>query len=138
MNMEGVVFWVSSQIMLGSLRPIIETMKESNERIKDWPENHIQVRAEKKFNKLKEYKKLKYVRGSAAFSGFAAGSFSVSKLEDFSQEMTGILGEDWTKWGTEQLTSNFLVANSPSSKMLPFPKYAGYYPLHNISYRDNG
>ena len=92
------------------------------------------MRAEKSFFKLKEYEKLKYVRGSAAFAGFAAGSFSVSELEDFSQKMTDIMGEDWTRWGTEQLTSNFLVANSPSSKMLPFPKYTGYYPLHNISY----
>ena len=80
---------------------------------------------------------MKYVRGSAAFAGFAAGSFSLSKLEKFSQQMNEIIGEDWTKWGTEQVTSNFLVANSSQSKMMPFPKYAGYHPPHNISYKNS-
>ena len=42
--------------------------------------------------------------------------------------MNEIIGEDWSKWGTEQVTSNFLIANSSPSKMMPFPKYAGYYP----------
>lgn len=115
----------------------IETMRESNERIKHWPKNHVQVKAEKNFYKLPGYEKMKYVRGSAAFAGFAAGSFSLSKLENFSQQMNEIIGEDWTKWGTEQVTSNFLVANSFKSKMMPFPKYAGHHPPHNISYKNS-
>ena len=115
---------------------LIETARESNDRIKNWPENHVQVKAEKNFYKLEGYENMKYVRGSAAFAGFAAGSFSLSKLENFSQQMNEIIGEDWTKWGTEQVTSNFLVANSSSSKMMPFPKYSGYYPPHNISYEN--
>lgn len=114
----------------------IEPMREANERIKRWPENHVQVKAEKNFYKLEGYENMKYVRGSAAFAGFAAGSFSLSKLENFSQQMNEIIGEDWTKWGTEQVTSNFLVANSSQSKMMPFPKYSGYYPPHNISYEN--
>ena len=36
--------------------PIIETMRESNERIKDWPENHVQVRTEKNSINLKDTK----------------------------------------------------------------------------------
>lgn len=116
---------------------LIETMRESNDRIKNWPENHAQVKAEKNFYKLEGCEKMKYVRGGAAFAGFAAGSFSLSKLENFSQQMNEIIGEDWTKWGTEQVTSNFLVANSFQSKMMPFPKYSGYYPPHNISYENS-
>jgi hypothetical protein len=50
--------------------------------------------------------------------------------------MNEIIGEDWSKWGTEQVTSNFLIANSSPSKMMPFPKYSGYYPPHNISYEN--
>jgi len=80
---------------------------------------------------------MKYVRGSAAFAGFAPESFTLSKLENFSQKMYEIIGEDWTKWGTEQVTSNFLVANSFPSKMMPYPKYAGYHPPHNISYKNS-
>ena len=119
------------------LGQFIETMRELNVRIKQWPENHVQVKAEKNFYKLGGYEKMKYVRGSAAFAGFAAGSFSLSKLENFSQQMNEIIGEDWTKWGTEQVTSNFLIANSSPSKMMPFPKYAGYYPPRNISYQNS-
>jgi hypothetical protein len=119
------------------LGQFIETMRELNVRIKQWPENHVQVKAEKNFYKLGGYEKMKYVRGSAAFAGFAAGSFSLSKLENFSQQMNEIIGEDWTKWGTEQVTSNFLIANFSPSKMMPFPKYAGYYPPRNISYQNS-
>jgi len=114
------------------LGQFVETVGELNERIKQWPENHVQVKAEKNFYKLGKYESLKYVRGSAAFAGFAKGSFSLSKLENFSQQMYEIIGEDWSKWGTEQVTSNFLIANSSPSKILPFPKYAGYYPSRNI------
>jgi hypothetical protein len=114
----------------------IETARESNDRIKNWPENHVQVKAEKNFYKLEGYENMKYVRGSAAFAGFAPESFTLSKLENFSQKMYEIIGEDWTKWGTEQVTSNFLVANSSPSKMVPFPKHSGYYPPHNISYEN--
>jgi hypothetical protein len=116
--------------------PVIETMKESNERIKHWPKQHIQVKAEKNFHKLKEYENMKYVRGSAAFAGFASESFTLSKLEIFSQNMHEIIGEEWLKWGTEQVTSNFLVANSSKSKMLPLHKYSDYYPPHNLSYEN--
>ena len=31
--------------------------------------------------------------------------------------------EDWKRWGTEQVTSNYLVANAFATKSLPFPKY---------------
>ncbi len=29
----------------------------------------------------------------------------------------------WKEWGTEQIASNFVVANSPDSLLLPTPKY---------------
>lgn len=115
---------------------LIEAMREANERIKHWPENHVQVKAEKNFYKLKEYEKHKYVLGSAGFAGFAVGSFSLAKLEKFSQQKNEIIGEDWSKWGTEQVASKFLIANSSPSTMMPFPKYAGYYPPLNISYEN--
>ena len=115
----------------------IETMRESNERRRHWPKDHLQIKIEQKFYKLIEYEKLKYVRGGAAFAGFAPGSFSLAELENFSQQMNEIIGEDWTRWGTEQITSNFLVANSPKSKMMPFPKYAGHHPPHNRSYKNS-
>ena len=38
--------------------------------------------------------------------------------------MTAELGSRWTEWGTEQVTSNYVVANSPEAMVLPYPKYA--------------
>ena len=37
--------------------------------------------------------------------------------------ITGKLGADWKRWGTEQVTSNYLVANAAGTTVLPFPKY---------------
>ena len=56
--------WVSGKtsFALGTQSgQFIETMRELNERIKHWPENHVQVKAEKNFYKLEGYEKMKYV-----------------------------------------------------------------------------
>ena len=37
-----------------------------------------------------------------------------------------MLGARWREWGTEQCASNFAIANSPGSLVLPFPKYANF------------
>jgi hypothetical protein len=37
--------------------------------------------------------------------------------------MTGKLGDGWKRWGTEQVTSNYLIANATNTLVLPFPKY---------------
>jgi hypothetical protein len=44
-------------------------------------------------------------------------------MADFSRRMTAKLGDDWTRWGTEQVTSNYLVSNATGTRVLPFPKY---------------
>jgi hypothetical protein len=33
------------------------------------------------------------------------------------------LGSAWSRWGSEQVTSNYLVANSQNVRLLPYPKY---------------
>jgi hypothetical protein len=116
--------------------PKIETMRESNERIKNWTNPHIQVKAEKNFYQLKDYENLNYVRGTSAFAGFAPQSFDLSTLEQFSIDMQKILGKDWQKWGTEQVTSNFIIANSYPSKMMPIQKYSDHYPPHHLSFEN--
>ena len=64
-----------------------------------------------------------YVRGCSGFTGFPPSTTMRDKLLDFSRRMTGKLGEDWKRWGTEQVTSNYLVANAFATTSLPFPKY---------------
>jgi hypothetical protein len=66
---------------------------------------------------------LHYIRGSSGFAGFAKGVLSREFLEDFHCKSKALLGPRWREWGTEQIGSNFCVANSPGSVGLPKPKY---------------
>lgn len=91
-------------------------------------DSHVQVVAEQNFCKLIDYDNLKYVRGCSGFAGFAKGSLNRAKLESFSAEMRSILAEKWSQWGSEQVTSNFCIANSPDASVLPYPKYANFSP----------
>jgi hypothetical protein len=69
---------------------------------------------------------LQYLRGSSGFAGFAKGAQSRASLEDFHRKSSAMLGPRWTEWGTEQIASNFIVANSPESVGLPKPKYLNW------------
>ncbi|SHG21081.1 hypothetical protein SAMN02745206_03472 [Desulfacinum infernum DSM 9756] len=109
----------------------IERMKVTVDRVKEIEGNHVQVVAEKNFEKLKRYEELNYVRGCAAFAGFGSKSFSLEEVESFSGEMKRVIGEKWRDWGSEQVTTNYLVANVKDGFVLPFPKYSGYRPDAN-------
>lgn len=88
------------------------------------PNNHIQDQAELKMVELPDSFARKYVRGCSGFTGFPPTLTMRHKLIEYSMEMERLVGERWKKWGTEQVTSNYLVANSCDVKILPFPKYA--------------
>ena len=109
-----------------SMGRYISPMRNVFQQMKDIKSDHVQVIAEQNFNKLRDYAQLKYVRGSAGFAGFAQGAFPRSKVEEFSLEMEDIVGKVWASWGSEQVASNFLVANSPRAHVLPYPKYSNY------------
>ena len=84
---------------------------------------HVQTEAEKNLHRISNSSTKYYVRASAGFAGFAKGAFSRDHVVAFSQSMAGIIGEKWKEWGSEQVASNYLVANSPMPIVLPFPKY---------------
>ena len=92
-------------------------------------DSHVQIVSEANFDKLGNYANLKYVRGCAGFSGFARGSFSKGFVEGFSQDMERVIGRKWHTWGSEQVMSNIVVANSPKSEVLPHPKYCSCQKL---------
>jgi hypothetical protein len=74
-----------------------------------------------------------YVHASSGFAGFARGMFSIADLERFSAHMSQRLGvERWRRLGTEQIGSNYILANAPGATVLPFPRYACFEP-HLIS-----
>jgi hypothetical protein len=87
------------------------------------PDAHIQTQAEAIMSSIGLPKDARYVRGCAGFCGFPPNPQMHSQLLDFSERMTEKLGARWSSWGTEQVTSNYLVANATATRVLPFPKY---------------
>lgn len=65
----------------------------------------------------------KYVRGCSGFTGFPQSTSMTADMIMFSRAMKARHGERWSEWGTEQITSNYLVANAQATTVLPFPDY---------------
>ena len=84
---------------------------------------HVQNVAEANFDKLADHENMRYVRGCAGFSGFAKASVSQDFIEAISGQMYQAIGDRWNEWGTEQVTSNIIVSNSPDALVLPHPKF---------------
>src|SRR5690606_24165437 len=65
-----------------------------------------------------------YARGCAGFSGFAPGGFDTAIAQQFSQEIEAIVGREvWSRWGSEQVMSNVIVANEGEPLLLPYDRY---------------
>lgn len=90
--------------------------------------NYVGIIAERFFNRYPRVENLRYVRASSGFAGFAKGGFHRRDIEKFHKNMENLLGSRWKEWGTEQCGSNFAVANSPNAVVLPYPKYANFWP----------
>lgn len=73
-----------------------------------------------------------YLRGSSGFAGFARGGATLEQLLDFHRGGEKVFGARWREWGTEQIASNFIIANSLGSIGLPKPKYLTW-ERHTIS-----
>lgn len=83
---------------------------------------HIQLLAESHIDGLgPEFPQ--YVRGCSGFAGFPIGSFSRSTLRNVCARMRPLVGERWNAWGTEQFTSNLIIANTANPCVLPHPRY---------------
>ena len=112
-------------VLAGGQESAVMTVAES---VEFWRQRipmggHIQERSERGFLDASVPADDRYVRGCAGFSGFPAGGDYVSRVLEFSARMQAHLGRDWSSWGTEQVASNYLAANSPSCAVLPFPRY---------------
>jgi hypothetical protein len=84
---------------------------------------HIQAQVEAVLDKLALPPLMRYVRGCSGFTGFPKDDTVREKLLHFSKKMGKHFGESWKKWGTEQITSNYLIASYLDTKILPFPDY---------------
>ncbi|GAB5349812.1 hypothetical protein [Alteriqipengyuania sp. 357] len=71
---------------------------------------------------------VQYVRGCSGFAGFAPCSAGRSLAEAFSAEAQRLLGNaKWAEWGSEQVTSNFVIANTPDPLLLPYDRYMNFW-----------
>ena len=106
----------------------IKPAKECADFAKTRTSSQIQLAAEASLSRLPNAAFRNYVRGCAAFTGFAKNSMNRADAINFSKTMQGLLGTRWAEWGSEQVTSNYLIANSPNSAILPIHKYINYLP----------
>ncbi len=114
--------------------PRIEPMESACARSKTNRGTMVQAVCERSFDQLPECAALNYVRGNAGFTGFARGSIDREKIAWFSDRMRSIAHNKWDQWGSEQVTSNLLIANSPDAQVLPFPKYLSYWAHDGVPY----
>ncbi|MPT48750.1 MAG: hypothetical protein E2598_10070 [Sphingobium sp.] len=71
-----------------------------------------------------------YIRGCSGFTGFASGGNGRALAESFSQAASALLGNKrWAEWGTEQVTSSFVIANDPGARVLPPEYYTNFWDM---------
>lgn len=76
-----------------------------------------------------------YLKATAAFAGFPRGTDFIDRLQRFHAVMSNRLGARWTEWGSEQVASNYIVANTgkkPPAVLVP-PRYFNHLPDSDLS-----
>lgn len=130
---EDTCFTLGTNIV-PEIVPILEAQKVCANH--DWTPRelqHEQVQSELAFERLENPESRRYVRANAALAGFARGSISRDDVESFSEEMEALIADRWAAWGTEQVTSNYLIANQPGARIFREPRYAWHAPGHDLS-----
>lgn len=84
---------------------------------------HVQIQAEASLDRLSAAPALRYVRGCSGFAGFAPADNLRDLMQEISPQMDRLIGDAWRHWGSEQVMSNFLVANAVDATVLPHPTY---------------
>lgn len=69
-----------------------------------------------------------YVHGSSGFAGFGKEQFEIESLEQLSAFMYQKVGTRWREWGSEQIASNYVLANASDTGVLPLDLYACHEP----------
>lgn len=91
-------------------------------------DGHVQQQIESRFGQVDPAAGWTYLRGCAGFAGFAAGGDGRSVAASFLHLLTDLVGsEQAATWGTEQVASNFQIANEPGAVALPYARYLNYW-----------
>ena len=95
----------------------------------DIESNHVQILAERALEALPDAENCRYVRGCSGFTGFHRGAITIEDLQQFSSFMEKQIGrEKWREWGSEQVTSNYMIANTENPMVLPIEFYPYWKP----------
>jgi hypothetical protein len=116
--------------------PGIETFEAASARYRSNQSSMVQAVCERSFDQLPGAASLYYLRGNAGFTGFAKGSIDRSSVEHFSDLMRRVAGATWDEWGSEQVASNLLIANTQGAQVLEFPRYLSYWAHPEVPYAD--
>ena len=108
------------------------SLADSSEHARGIDYHHVQLAAERLLAELPGGAALRYVRGCSGFAGFPKGS-SRAPAAGLSQFMQSRLGAWWQEWGTEQVTSNFVIANTSDPVVLPWDRYPAFGLERDIS-----
>ena len=91
-------------------------------------DGHIQTRVESRMAEMRSDLGWRYIRGCSGFTGFAAGNSGRRLAGAFLAEMGKLVDpEDISMWGTEQMTSSFVIANETAPILLPSARYINYW-----------
>jgi len=94
-----------------------------------WTGQHVQVVAEQAAHRLPPELGGSYVHGCAGFAGFRPGSIDRRRVEQMSAAFSALVTpQKWREWGSEQVTSNFLVANTAGAVVLSPDTYPFWQP----------
>jgi hypothetical protein len=120
-------------ILSGEEGVTVTTARQAAENARRTTFDHVQVAAEQLLDQVPGSDELRYVRGCAGFAGFPRGGSRATAVA-FSAFMRRHLGERWNVWGSEQVTSNFLIANSgPDPLVLAWIRFPAFGWQRDIS-----
>ena len=89
---------------------------------------HVQRAIEGNWDRLPDGEGKRYIRGCAGFAGFARGGPGREAAADFSRAAERVVGvAKWRSWGSEQVASNYLIANAADPVLLPYARYENYW-----------
>jgi hypothetical protein len=125
----------SGFVMSGNLGNVLMSLQETEENAASWGppgpgEEDMQATVERNMATSNLPAQARYVRGCSGFTGFPASDTMTDELLRFSKTMQARYGKRWAEWGTEQITSNYLVANARDTTVLPFLSYGTPDVLH--------
>jgi hypothetical protein len=112
-------------------------LNEVSERARLVSSDHIQITAERRLAELDPSIGTHYAIATSAFAGFAPSCDRAERLDRFSRAMASLLQERWAEWGSEQISSNFLIACDPQAILLPHNRYQhfhGYSPASDCKF----